>query len=150
MGSEMCIRDRIGCAQIAKMDKIAKSRLESCMHYSNGLKNIDGIKIPDTDWIDVVPLLYYIRVKNKKREELINFLANKGIDAGVHWPPGHWFSLFQNCKRGDLSVCDQIGHEVLSLPTHSMMESKTVDKVCLLYTSPSPRDLSTSRMPSSA
>ena len=25
-----------------------------------------------------------------------------------------------------------------------------VDKVCLLYTSPSPRDLSTSRMPSSA
>ena len=26
----------------------------------------------------------------------------------------------------------------------------TVDKVCLLYTSPSPRDLSTSRMPSSA
>ena len=29
-------------------------------------------------------------------------------------------------------------------------ESATVDYVCLLYTSPSPRDLSTSRMPSSA
>ena len=28
--------------------------------------------------------------------------------------------------------------------------SNTQDKVCLLYTSPSPRDLSTSRMPSSA
>ena len=30
----------------------------------------------------------------------------------------------------------------------SLMEA--VDRVCLLYTSPSPRDLSTSRMPSSA
>ena len=28
--------------------------------------------------------------------------------------------------------------------------SKTLNRVCLLYTSPSPRDLSTSRMPSSA
>ena len=27
---------------------------------------------------------------------------------------------------------------------------KTLQKICLLYTSPSPRDLSTSRMPSSA
>ena len=27
---------------------------------------------------------------------------------------------------------------------------KHIDKICLLYTSPSPRDLSTSRMPSSA
>ena len=29
-------------------------------------------------------------------------------------------------------------------------ERPDVDKICLLYTSPSPRDLSTSRMPSSA
>ena len=29
-------------------------------------------------------------------------------------------------------------------------EQKALGKICLLYTSPSPRDLSTSRMPSSA
>ena len=57
----------IGCAQLAKMDKIAKSRVKSCIRYSNGLNNIDGITIPDTDWIDIVPLLYYVRVKNRKR-----------------------------------------------------------------------------------
>ena len=31
-----------------------------------------------------------------------------------------------------------------------MISKIVLDKVCLLYTSPSPRDLSTSRMPSSA
>ena len=34
--------------------------------------------------------------------------------------------------------------------THNQMVAVTGMKVCLLYTSPSPRDLSTSRMPSSA
>ena len=33
---------------------------------------------------------------------------------------------------------------------HNHIDHATLDKVCLLYTSPSPRDLSTSRMPSSA
>ena len=33
---------------------------------------------------------------------------------------------------------------------HHFQPRGTLDKLCLLYTSPSPRDLSTSRMPSSA
>ena len=36
---------------------------------------------------------------------------------------------------------------IINLQTFSL---KDVDKICLLYTSPSPRDLSTSRMPYSA
>ena len=40
----------------------------------------------------------------------------------------------------------KIRHTLLSLAEAKIMEVKT----CLLYTSPSPRDLSTSRMPSSA
>ena len=54
-------------------------------------------------------------------------------------------------------ICEHLlanGHEVVSLArrpsdiVNSRMHSVCVD--CLLYTSPSPRDLSTSRMPSSA
>ena len=53
-------------------------------------------------------------------------------------------------------------HEVTSPQAFSALKDKgltvrcpertvaTVDHICLLYTSPSPRDLSTSRMPSSA
>ena len=36
------------------------------------------------------------------------------------------------------------------ISVQSMTNTLTKDKGCLLYTSPSPRDLSTSRMPSSA
>ena len=40
--------------------------------------------------------------------------------------------------------------EVLFKPTKCEVEQFRPSKACLLYTSPSPRDLSTSRMPSSA
>ena len=44
-----------------------------------------------------------------------------------------------------------IACDVISTPVASPLAERTVEVVgCLLYTSPSPRDLSTSRMPSSA
>ena len=47
--------------------------------------------------------------------------------------------LIQRCQRGELDLA------ILALP----IIAKQLE-ICLLYTSPSPRDLSTSRMPSSA
>jgi len=44
-----------------------------------------------------------------------------GVDTGIHWQPGHWFSLFKDLRRGDLSVTDRVGKEILSLPLHSCM-----------------------------
>ena len=45
------------------------------------------------------------------------------------------------------SVLEEHAHEIFDMPTQ---KSQFMQYVCLLYTSPSPRDLSTSRMPSSA
>ena len=55
---------------------------------------------------------------------------------------GSW-SKWAYSSLGSRSLCQ--GHSVLPLPCENRRLS-----TCLLYTSPSPRDLSTSRMPSSA
>ena len=44
----------------------------------------------------------------------------------------------------------QLGAPVLEINLDDDQLHDAVDDTCLLYTSPSPRDLSTSRMPSSA
>ena len=50
-----------------------------------------------------------------------------------------------------LAVVMRIGFvALLALALARPVQSADTDKICLLYTSPSPRDLSTSRMPSSA
>ena len=54
-----------------------------------------------------------------------------------------------NNKLSHLSSLEITNAELIAHNSHLENEIKSV-KSCLLYTSPSPRDLSTSRMPSSA
>ena len=54
--------------------------------------------------------------------------------------------LVTYAKKGDIHSRRQ----VLKKIRHKSIVRELFDNICLLYTSPSPRDLSTSRMPSSA
>ena len=51
-------------------------------------------------------------------------------------------------QRGLLNAADYLNKKVRKIKRQAKFLS--MEKACLLYTSPSPRDLSTSRMPSSA
>ena len=119
----------IGLAQLAKMEIISESRNSACRYYNERLSNIPEVIVPKTDFHDITPFLYYIRVPGDKRDALRVFLTEQGIDTGIHWQPGHWFTLFKDCRRGDLSVTDRVGHEVVSLPLHSKMKTATLDRV---------------------
>ena len=59
--------------------------------------------------------------------------------------------LDHEANRGPWKVLEEVGVKIVEI---DLLENGTLDYVdfknCLLYTSPSPRDLSTSRMPSSA
>ena len=62
-------------------------------------------------------------------------------------------NLFRDEKTGAIVNCDNTGYtDYMSQRRRQLDERAELDmmKNCLLYTSPSPRDLSTSRMPSSA
>lgn len=120
----------IGLAQLAKIDAIAQSRRGACMSYSERLGGLTEVTVPSSDFAEVVPFLYYIRVPAKDREPLREHLRERGIDTGIHWQPGHWFTLFKDCRRTDLAVTEQVGREILSLPLHSFMAEETLERVC--------------------
>lgn len=120
----------IGLAQLAKLDQISQSRQESCRRYNSRLAALSRVSTPASDFVDVTPFLYYIRVPAQSRDALRASLKAAGVDTGIHWQPGHWFTLFKDARRGDLTVTDAVGAQVLSLPLHSMMEAATVDRVC--------------------
>lgn len=120
----------IGLSQLKKLDIITKTRQQACIKYNELLAQEPTVRTPATDFEDVNPFLYYIRVDSNKRDELREYLRNNGIDTGIHWQPGHWFSLWKNCKAGDLTVTESVGNEILSLPLHSKMDPVTVEEVC--------------------
>lgn len=119
----------IGLAQLSKMQKITTSRQVACKRYSELLAPIFEVRVPLSTFEDVTPFLYYIRVDAKKRQPLRDHLKEQGIDTGIHWQPGHWFALLKDARKGDLSVTDCIGYEILSLPLHSNMDINVQQRV---------------------
>jgi dTDP-4-amino-4,6-dideoxygalactose transaminase len=120
----------VGLAQLAKMAEITRTRRQACRHYSRRLARVPAVRVPRMTFEDVTPLLYYLRVPAEKRSALQAHLAERGVETGIHWQPGHGFSLFRHCRRGDLTITERAGREILSLPLHSQMPLETVDRVC--------------------
>jgi dTDP-4-amino-4,6-dideoxygalactose transaminase len=119
----------IGLAQLKKMDRISKVRKDICSYYNAQLSSISDVRLPKTDFNNVTPFLYYIRVPERKRDSLRKFLSANGVDTGIHWQPGHWFSLLKDYPKGDLKVTEKVGREILSLPLSSSMTKQDVDQV---------------------
>jgi len=119
----------IGLTQLARIDEFIASRVRACRHYNTVLADVEGVITPQTNFDDVAPFLYYIRVLDGHRDALIDALKAAGVDTGIHWIPGHRFTFMQNARRGDLSVTNRVGSEILTLPLHSFMDLETVDQV---------------------
>lgn len=119
----------IGLAQLEKIEKISQSRRAAARYYNEKLTQIPEVAVPKTDFNDITPFLYYIRIPKDKRDALRDYLRGEGIDTGIHWQPGHRFMLLKKCRKGNLSVTDRVGKEILSLPLHSLMSKEKLDSV---------------------
>jgi dTDP-4-amino-4,6-dideoxygalactose transaminase len=119
----------VGISQIKKVDQFISSRQNVCKQFNNAFKIISEIKIPNTNFNEISPFIYSIRVLNNKREQLIQHLNNLGIDVGIHFIPVHKHSNFKECKKDDMVITEKITDEVLTLPLHSNMKKEFVDRV---------------------
>ena len=82
-------------------------------------------------------------VKTAKDKDLENKEKNKALDAAIS-------QITDNFGKGSVMKLGQKkAMDIESISTGSLSLDLALG-ICLLYTSPSPRDLSTSRMPSSA
>ena len=119
----------IGLAQLKKINVITESKRSAARYLNEKLSQIPEICLPKTDFNDITPFLYYVRVPEKSRISFREHMHNQGVDTGIHWQPGHWFTLFKNCRKGDLSITDIIGNEIVSLPLHSRISVNILDQI---------------------
>jgi len=120
----------IGLAQLAKLDAIRASRQAACRTYGSRLAGLDGLGLPGGDVAELNPFLYYVRVRDGRRQAFREHLVERGVETGIHWMPVHETTLYGSCRRGDLSVTEAAAAEIVSLPLHSGMPQEWVDRVC--------------------
>jgi len=119
----------IGLSQLKKIHKISENRRKAAIYLNSNLMNIDELIIPKTDFNNITPFSYFVRVRHDLRDDFRQYLLHHGIETGIHWQPGHWFSLFKNCKKGDLSITEKIAKEIVSLPINSNMTHDELDRI---------------------
>ncbi len=83
------------------------------------------------DHVKPVYHLYIVRVP--KREELVSFLNEKGIQTGLHYPlPLHMQKAYSHLgyKADDFPVAKKLAGEILSIPMYPEMSDEMVEYVC--------------------
>lgn len=123
------ITSTIGISQIKRIEELISSRRIICKKYNDAFKEIDDLKIPETDFSNISPFIYYLRMLNGDREKLQEYLIDHNIDTGINFIPVHYKTHFKNCKRGDMTVTDKVASEIFHIPLHSHMRKDFVERI---------------------
>ena len=119
----------IGLSQVARAEDFMASRREVCERYSAAFSPHSAYRVLRTDFSDVSPFIYSLRVLEGRREAFIRYLDERNIDCGVHFIPVHRHEWFRNARRGPMDVTERVCAEVVTLPLHSEMAEAHVERV---------------------
>ena len=109
-----------------------KKRVRAAQWYEQGLKGIKDLQFQPavTDGSHVYHL-YVVRAP--KRDALIKYLHEQGVDTGIHYPlPLHLQKAFSNLgyKKGSFPMAEKTAKEIVSLPMFPTITKKQVGYVC--------------------
>lgn len=123
------INAAIGIQQLGSLETFRARKQSVVRRYDEAFKDLDALSLTERGNIDEdFPFFYVIRVLNKRRDELMKYLENKGVKTGVHYIPNHIQPYFSDFREA-LPVTEQLFEEILTLPLYYDMTDDDVDLV---------------------
>lgn len=120
------IQAAILSVKLKYLDKYNQARKRAAKVYDKQFKKNSNIIIPfRAGYSDHIFHQYTLRIKNKKRNELKNYLQSKGIPSMIYYPvPLHLQKAFAflGYKKGDFPVSEKLCETVISLPMHTELD----------------------------
>lgn len=117
-------------AKLPLMDQVNENRRATAKRYMEGITNPNIILPYVPEW--AVPVWHVFAVRCKRRDELAQYLADKGIGTNKHYPiPMHLQECYQdlNIPQGSLPIAEEISATELSLPMYYGMTDEEIDYV---------------------
>ncbi len=110
------------------LEKWTKERRRVARLYRELLGGIVQVKLPlEMPYAKHVYHLFVVRVQ--RREALMKYLKEKGVDTGLHYPePLHIQQAYKyrNYKIGDFPIAEKCSKEILSLPLYPEMNEEQI------------------------
>ena len=108
------INAAIGLAQLKKLESFRASKVKIVNRYTEAFSEIDGISILAWNPMDTFPFICTIRIQGHNRDDLMQFLAKRGINTSINYIPNHLQPFFKNGQK--LPVTEQLFSEIITLP----------------------------------
>lgn len=123
--------------KLKHLDEYGAARYAAASYYTEKLKAFDSeekffVTPAELEKSTHVYHQYTLKIKNGKRDELKNYLAEQGIPSMIYYPlPLQEQDAFKGITRSaeDLAVSKDIAYSVLSLPIHTEMTHEIQDMV---------------------
>jgi len=116
------------------LDEYSAARNEMANYYDEAFSSIDELEVPARQKNSShVFHQYTLKVKNGKRNELLNYLVEQGIPSMIYYPlPLYKQEAFQQFVSSDfeLDITEQLCDQVLSLPIHTEMNIDHINYIC--------------------
>ena len=120
----------IGIEQLKRFPDFAVTRKQLAKRYCANLESNDSIELLKHDWDSIVPHIFVIKLRMGHRDEIKDELLKYGIQAGVHYLPNHFLSLYKPNITLPLPVTEEIYPKLLTLPLHPDLDEVDIDYIC--------------------
>ncbi len=117
----------IGSAQLKKIESISKKRADIAKYYVASLKDVDGVKILDFDYDNIVSHIFVIKAND--RDALREHLLKNEIECGIHYKPNHMLTMYKSAYS--LPITEKIYEEILTLPCQADLNEDDQKRVVL-------------------
>lgn len=122
------INAAIGLVQLKKLNKFIEKKRNIVKLYNEHFKDFEGIKLIEWNLNETAPFAYIFRVLNDKRDQIMDFLKEKGVGTGVHYMANHMQPYFLRYAT-PLPVTEKVCNEILTLPLYYDMKDSEIDLV---------------------
>jgi dTDP-4-amino-4,6-dideoxygalactose transaminase len=115
------IHAALGSVQIKRLPEIAAKRKALAATFRTQTAHL----APHLDYLHLdpgfVPFMNCATIRKGRRDSLRAFLEEKGVQTGIHWTPGHHFTLFKDCAADRLEGTERFYDSIISLPFYTGM-----------------------------
>jgi dTDP-4-amino-4,6-dideoxygalactose transaminase len=123
----------VGNRLIGQVEWITEQRIANARRYDKAFAELDEfISVPKRRaGVKHVYHLYVVRAR--RRDQLLRYLIEKGVEAKVHYPvPVHLQEAARplGYKEGDFPMCERDSRNIISLPCHQHLTRDEIDYVC--------------------
>jgi dTDP-4-amino-4,6-dideoxygalactose transaminase len=123
--------------KLQRLDERNALRRYNAGLYDAALSGIDGITTPATpNDLESVYHLYVIRVERGTRSALQSYLAEKGVQTGIHYPaPIHRTPAFAKFSTNQCPVAEINAEKIVSLPMYPELQYQQIQYIGMLVSS---------------